>query len=93
MQQKETKKGQLTVPKMTVSPTIAYEYLTEKRMIDREIVMECFAQKMIMEPQNHEVAFIGCMVYIIEGNSGDACKQNTYPVNSTSILGYGITEY
>ena len=59
MQQKETKKGQLTVPKMTVSSTIAYEYLTQKRMIDREIVMECFAQKMIMEPQNHEVAFIG----------------------------------
>ena len=59
MQQKETKKGQLTVPKMTVSSTIAYEYLTQKRMIDREIVMECFAQKMIMETKNHEVAFIG----------------------------------
>ena len=59
VQQTETKKGQLTVPKMTVSPTIAYEYLTEKRMIDWEIVMDCFAKKMIMETQNHEVAFIG----------------------------------
>lgn len=45
VQPKETKKGQLTVPKMIVSPTVAYEYLTEKRMIDWEIVMECFAKK------------------------------------------------
>ena len=30
------------------------------------------------------------IVYTIEGNSGDAVKQNHYPVDSASILGYGI---
>lgn len=30
------------------------------------------------------------VVYTIEGNSGDAVKQNHYPVDSASILGYGI---
>lgn len=60
MPQKEKKKGKLIVPKMVVSPTTAYWYLTEKRMIDWEIVMDCFRKKMIMETENHEVAFIGC---------------------------------
>lgn len=30
------------------------------------------------------------VIYTIEGNSGDAVKQNHYPVDSASILGYGI---
>ncbi|MDD3279914.1 MAG: CHAP domain-containing protein [Lachnospiraceae bacterium] len=30
------------------------------------------------------------IVYTIEGNSGDRCKQNSYPVGYASILGYGI---
>lgn len=30
------------------------------------------------------------VVYTIEGNSGDAVKQNHYLVDSASILGYGI---
>lgn len=29
------------------------------------------------------------MVYTIEGNSGNACKQWSYPVGSSSIMGYG----
>lgn len=29
------------------------------------------------------------IVYTIEGNSGDRCKQNSYPVGYASILGYG----
>ncbi|MEY8285039.1 lysozyme family protein [Lachnospiraceae bacterium 50-23] len=28
-------------------------------------------------------------VYTVEGNSGDACKQQSYPVGSNSIYGYG----
>ncbi len=28
-------------------------------------------------------------VYTVEGNSGDACKQQSYPVGSSSIYGYG----
>lgn len=32
------------------------------------------------------------VVYTIEGNSGDAVKQNHYPVDSASILGYGILQ-
>lgn len=29
-------------------------------------------------------------VYTVEGNSGDACKQQSYPVGSGSIYGYGV---
>ena len=32
-------------------------------------------------------------VYTVEGNSGDACKQQSYPVGSGSIYGYGIPAY
>ena len=33
------------------------------------------------------------MVYTIEGNSGDVCSQNTYPVGYYEILGYGVPAY
>ena len=29
-------------------------------------------------------------VYTVEGNSGDAVKENSYTVHSASIIGYGI---
>ncbi|HBF7768580.1 lysozyme family protein [Clostridioides difficile] len=32
-------------------------------------------------------------VYTVEGNSGDACKQQSYPVGSGSIYGYGVVAY
>lgn len=32
-------------------------------------------------------------VYTVEGNSGDACKQQSYPVGSNSIYGYGCPAY
>ena len=32
-------------------------------------------------------------VYTVEGNSGDACKQQSYPVGSNSIYGYGCPVY
>ena len=32
-------------------------------------------------------------VYTVEGNSGDACKQQSYPVGSGSIYGYGCPNY
>ena len=32
-------------------------------------------------------------VYTVEGNSGDACRQRSYPVGSSSIYGYGIPAY
>ena len=32
-------------------------------------------------------------VYTVEGNSGDACKQQSYPVGSGSIYGYGCPVY
>lgn len=32
-------------------------------------------------------------VYTVEGNSGDACKQNRYVVGSSSIYGYGVPKY
>lgn len=33
------------------------------------------------------------IVYTVEGNSGDTCKQNQYAVGSSSIYGYGIPAY
>ena len=48
-------------------------------------------------PQDGEADHVGIMekcengiVYTIEGNSGDACRQNQYPVGYYEILGYGI---
>lgn len=35
----------------------------------------------------------GTTVHTIEGNSEDAVKQNSYTVNSQSILGYGLVTY
>ncbi|MCM1235230.1 MAG: CHAP domain-containing protein [Ruminococcus flavefaciens] len=32
-------------------------------------------------------------VYTVEGNSGDACRQNSYAIGSSSIYGYGIPAY
>lgn len=33
------------------------------------------------------------IVYTIEGNSGDSCRQNQYPVGHYEILGYGIPAF
>lgn len=33
------------------------------------------------------------IVYTVEGNSGDVCRQRSYPVGSSSIYGYGIPAY
>lgn len=33
------------------------------------------------------------VVYTVEGNSGDACRQNSYPVGYYEILGYGTPNY
>lgn len=32
-------------------------------------------------------------IYTIEGNSGDSCRQNSYPVGYYEIYGYGIPAY
>lgn len=32
-------------------------------------------------------------VYTVEGNSGDACRQNSYTIGSSVIYGYGIPAY
>lgn len=33
------------------------------------------------------------VVYTVEGNSGDACRQRNYNINYASILGYGVVMY
>ena len=33
------------------------------------------------------------VVYTVEGNSGDACRQNQYTAGSSSIYGYGVPAY
>lgn len=32
-------------------------------------------------------------VYTVEGNSGDACRQQSYPIGSSVIYGYGLPAY
>lgn len=48
-------------------------------------------------PQDGEADHVGIVekcengiVYTIEGNSGDVCRQNQYPVGYYEILGYGV---
>ena len=33
------------------------------------------------------------IIYTVEGNSGDTCRQNQYPVGHYEILGYGVPAY
>ena len=33
------------------------------------------------------------IIYTVEGNSGDSCRVNQYPVCHYEILGYGIANY
>ncbi len=35
----------------------------------------------------------GERVYTVEGNSGDACKIKSYPVNYSCIKGYGLMNW
>lgn len=35
----------------------------------------------------------GGTVYTVEGNSGDACRENSYPVGDTRIYGFGVPVY
>ena len=35
----------------------------------------------------------GGIVYTVEGNSGDSCRVNQYPVGYYEILGYGVVAY
>lgn len=48
----------IVLPEM-VEPKCILRYLTEERYIDREIVKDCIARKLIMETKKQEVAFIG----------------------------------
>ena len=51
-------------------------------------------------PQNGQADHVGIVekcengiVYTIEGNSGDSCRQRQYPVGHYEILGYGVPAY
>ena len=35
----------------------------------------------------------GGRVYTVEGNSGNAVKQNNYDLNYSCIMGYGVVSY
>ena len=48
------------------------------------------------EPADHVGLVIGTdgeRVYTVEGNSGDACKIKSYPVNYSCIKGYGLMNW
>lgn len=51
-------------------------------------------------PQDGQADHVGIVqkvengvVYTIEGNSGDSCRVNQYPVGHYEILGYGVVAY
>ena len=51
-------------------------------------------------PQDGQADHVGIVqkvengvVYTIEGNSGDSCRVNQYPVGYYEILGYGVVAY
>ncbi len=51
-------------------------------------------------PQDGQADHVGIVekcengiVYTVEGNSGDSCRQRQYPVGCYEILGYGIPAY
>ena len=33
------------------------------------------------------------IVYTVEGNSGDSCRQNQYPIGHYEVLGFGVPQY
>lgn len=33
------------------------------------------------------------IIYTVEGNSGDSCRENHYAVGNYEILGYGVPQY
>ena len=35
----------------------------------------------------------GSRIYTVEGNSGDACRRNSYPIGSPVIYGFGCPAY
>ena len=48
-------------------------------------------------PQDGQADHVGIVekcengiVYTVEGNAGDSCRQNQYPVGQYEILGYGV---
>jgi hypothetical protein len=41
----------------------------------------------------HVIGTDGERVYTVEGNSGDACKIKSYPVNYSCIKGYGLMNW
>ena len=51
-------------------------------------------------PQNGQADHVGIVekcengiIYTVEGNSGDSCRQRQYPVGYYQILGYGMPAY
>ena len=62
--------------------------------IDKEIAK---TREKITEYQNRLRGLVigtdGERVYTVEGNSGDACKIKSYPVNYSCIKGYGLMNW
>lgn len=64
-----------------------------------QIIFFDWDNKGLSGPQDGQSDHVGIVekcengiVYTIEGNSGDSCRQRQYPVGYYEILGYGIPE-
>ena len=65
-----------------------------------QIIFFDWDNKGLSGPQDGQSDHVGIVekcengiVYTIEGNSGDSCRQNQYPVGYYEILGYGIPAF
>lgn len=54
----DKRSGRIVLPKM-VTPWKAYDYLTEERCIDGEVVTDFMKRRMIMETEKQEAVFVG----------------------------------
>lgn len=62
-----------------------------------QIIFFDWDNKGLSGPQDRQSDHVGIVekcengiVYTVEGNSGDSCRQNQYPVGQYEILGYGV---
>ena len=67
---------------------------------DIPITLSTVMQNIILWEGDGETDHVGIVekcengvVYTVEGNSGDACRQKQYTVGSSSIYGYGVPAY
>ena len=72
--------------KLAVNGTLMRGLPLEKNLLDAGAVF-------LREAATAPCYRLWSIVYTVEGNSGDSCRQNQYPEGHYEILGYGVPAY